>query len=328
VAGATVVVTDYPFGQPDIERRLLEPLGVELVVAPDASEETLVALAERAAGLLVCYAPVTEAVVEAAAGAGCRVIARYGIGYDNVDVAAASRAGIPVTNVPDYCLDEVADHTMALLLSFARRIVRSAEEVRAGGWDLPSGEVRRLAGSTLALAGAGGIGRRVARRAQSFGLRVTAHDPFVSDWSELDGVTRAETLEEAVGRADFVSLHAPLTPETKHLVGASLIASMENAPVLINTARGGLVDLDAVAAALDDGRLRGAALDVTEVEPLPADHPLRSHPAAVVTPHMSFYSVEAQEELLTRAAAEVVRALGGEPPDRPVNPEVLEGLAR
>ncbi|MDQ2959561.1 MAG: C-terminal binding protein [Candidatus Dormibacteraeota bacterium] len=319
---ARVLITDQVFGGTSIERGVLDPLGIEVVEAPSADEATLVELAAGVTGMLVCYAAITDAVLEAAAPT-CRVVSRYGIGYDNIPVATATRLGIVVTNVPDYCLDEVADHTMALLLAAARRIVQMDREVRAGAWKVPGTGIHRLAGRRLALIGVGRIGRRVAVRAQAFGLEVVAYDPFVGDW-DVPGVTRVNSVEEAVAEADIISVHAPLTAENRHIIGHSTIARMRRAPIIVNTSRGGLVDLDALTAALDSGRISAAALDVTEIEPLPPDHRLRSHPLAIVTPHASFYSAEAQDELQLRAAEEVARAVRGEPPRSPVNPEVLE----
>ena len=301
-----VLVTDHVFGDLEAEREALAAIGCELELAPD---DDLAAHVEGVDGILVCFAPVDARVIEAASG--CKVIARYGIGVDNVDVAAATRNGIQVTNVPDYCLDEVADHAMALLLASARGVVTAARTVREGEWTVPQEGIHRIAGRRLALIGVGRIGSRVADRARAFGYEVVAYDPYV------DGSARS--VEEAVSGADAVSLHAPLTDETKHVIGDATLDAMERSPVLVNTSRGGLVDLDAVTRALDDGRLSGVALDVTEPEPLPADHPLRTHPRAIVTPHMSFYSAEAQAELQRRAVEEVVRALTGEPPRCPVN---------
>jgi len=321
-----ILVTDHVFGGLDRERAVLEPLGAELVLAPDTDERTLAELARGCAGMLVCYAPVTAAVVDAAAEGGCRVIARYGIGYDNVDIATATAHGIVVTYVPDYCLDEVADHTMALLIGAARGVVAAAADVRAGGWTVPQGAVHRLAGRRLALLGLGGIGRRVAARARAFGLEITGYDPYVEP-GDVPGVAPAASIEEAVAEADMVSLHLPLGETTRGIVGDELIAAMRRAPILVNTARGGLIDADAVARALDAGSLSWAALDVMPQEPPPADHPLRGHPRAILTPHMAFYSVEAQAELQRRAAEEVARGLRGEPPDRPVNPEALRARA-
>ena len=320
----TVLVTDHVFGGLDIERRALAEIGYGLELAPDTDVETLARAATRATAMLVCFAPVPEPVVRAAAAAGCRIIARYGIGVDNVDVEAATRAGIRVTNVPDYCLDEVADHAMSLLLSAGRGIVGAALSVRNGEWVVPQTGIHRLRGRRLALLGVGRIGRRVADRARAFGFDVVGYDPFVTDWTGT-GIEAAATLEAAVAEADAVSLHAPLTPETHHLIDDTTIGLMRRAPMLVNTSRGGLVDLDAVTRALDDGRLGAVGLDVTEPEPLPLDHPLRTHPRAIVTPHMSFYSAEAQEELQRRAVDEVVRALTGRAPRCPVN-QIAEGM--
>ncbi|MGH7776451.1 MAG: C-terminal binding protein [Candidatus Dormibacterales bacterium] len=315
-----VVVTDHVFKDLEIERSMLAPLGAELVLSPATDEATLVEMAGGADAMLVCYAPITGAVVEAASGR-CRIMARYGIGYDNIPVAAATAAGILVTNVPDYCVEEVADHTVALMLASARRLLAAATAVREGGWQVPQEGVRRLRGRRLALLGLGRIGREVAARAAAFGLEVDVHDPYLA--SDPPGMRRV-SLEEALGEADFVSLHLPLSAETRHLIGERTIGLMRRAPVLVNTSRGGLIDLAAVTRALDEGRLGAVALDVTDPEPLPAGHPLRSHPRAIVTPHMAFYSAEAQDELQRRAGEEVVRRLSGEPPRCPVNPEVLK----
>jgi D-3-phosphoglycerate dehydrogenase / 2-oxoglutarate reductase len=317
-----VLVTDSVFSGVGVEREVLAPLGVEIVVASDQRSETLAVEAADAIGLLVCFAQVTRPVVHAAASGGCKVIARYGIGYDNVDLQAATEAGIVVTNVPDYCLDEVADHTMALVLALARRVVAAARNVASGGWKIDDASIRRLRGRRLALIGLGGIGRRVARRAQAFGFEVVGHDPQV-DASRIPGILPAPSFEEAVRDADVVSLHVPMSEENARLIRAETLGLMQGRPILVNTARGGLVDLDDLLAALDEGRLSGAALDVTEPEPLPAAHPLRDHPRAIVTPHMAFHSAEATEEVRRRAAGEVARTLRGYPPDCPVNEVAL-----
>lgn len=321
-----VLVADHPFRGFEPERAVLAPLGVKLLLA-DGSDDRLVEMARGVQGILVCYAQVDRAVIQAAAAGGCRIVARYGIGYDNVDLDAATEAGMVVTNVPDYCLDEVADHTFALLLAGAREICISERTVRAGGWGLPSSGVHRLAGRTLALVGLGAIGRRVAARAAAFGLAVVVFDPY-ADRAASPSVRFAERLEDALEDADFISLHAPLTSDTAHIIGAESLSVTKRAPFLINTARGGLVDLDAVCASLDSGLLSGAALDVTEPEPLPEDHRLRDHPRVILTAHSAFYSVEAQDELQRRAAEEVARVLQGEPPANARNPVVLERMGR
>jgi D-3-phosphoglycerate dehydrogenase / 2-oxoglutarate reductase len=312
-----VLVTDHVFGGLEIERAALDPLGAEVVLSSSAEEAALVEQAGDADAILVCFAQLTAAVVEAAAANGCRIISRYGIGIDNIDVAKATELGVQVTNVPDYCLDEVADHALALLLAAARGVLAGAGSVRGGGWEIPHGTIHRIRGQKLALLGVGRIGRRVAERALPFGLEVVGYDPFLSE--EVPGMTRVDSPEDAVREADYVSLHAPLTEETHHIVGEKLIGEMTKSPVVINTSRGPLVDADAALAGLESGALGGVALDVTEPEPLPEGHPLRTHPGAIVTPHMSFYSIEAEAELQSRAADEVVRYFNGDAPRSPVN---------
>jgi D-3-phosphoglycerate dehydrogenase / 2-oxoglutarate reductase len=316
-----VLVTDHVFADLDTERTLLEPHDVELTLAERSDEAALLEAVPGAEAILVCYAKIGEPVIAAAAASGCRVISRYGIGYDNIDIEAATRNGIVVTYVPDYCQDEVADHAMALLLGLARGVVDADRAVRRGEWAVPQVELHRLSGRRLAVIGAGGIGRRVIDRARAFGYEIVAYDPYLEEW-DLE-VERADSIEAAFAEADAITLHVPLTDENRHMIDRDSIALMNRAPLVVNTSRGPLVDMDAAAEALERGDLSGIGLDVTEVEPPPADHPLRKHPRAVLTPHMGFYSVEAQAELQRRAAQEVVRALTDEAPDRPVNPEVL-----
>jgi D-3-phosphoglycerate dehydrogenase / 2-oxoglutarate reductase len=319
-----VLVTDHPFDRGlDPERAALAPLGVEVLVADSDDPARLAELASRGVdGILVCYAQVPEPLIRIAAAGGCRIVSRYGIGYDNVDVAAATRAGVVVTTVPDYCLDEVSDHTLALLLSAARAVDETSAGVRVGLWPVPRRRVHRLAGRTLALIGLGGIGSRVVARAGAFGLEVVAYDPF-ADPSKSPNIRWVGSIEEAFAAADFISLHAPLTDATRHIVNGGSLAHARRAPILINTARGGLVDLDAVRDALDEGRLTAAALDVTEPEPLPADHPFRRDPRVLITAHTAFRSEESQDELQRRAAEEIARMLRGQSPRNARNPEVL-----
>jgi len=306
-----VLVTDTDMPSFEIEEEVLRPLGATVWLAPASDEETLVREASKADAIMVGYAPVREPVIAAAAKAGCRAIVRYCIGYDNVDIAAAERHGLPVANVPDYCLDEVADHTMALLLGYARGIPQAAGSVQQGGWDIPKGEIPRIAGRVLGLVGFGRIGRRVAARAVTFGLRVMAYDPVAP--VDMEGVQAAASLDEVLAGSNYISIHVPLTPQTRHLINVEVLRKMERKPLLINTARGGLIDLDAVLDALQSGQLGGVALDVFETEPLPPDHPLRTHPRALITPHMSYYSNESEPDLIRRVALEIARGLRGEP---------------
>lgn len=317
-----VLVTDHPFTGFEPEMEVLAPLDVRFLLAEQLDGD-LETLALKARAILVCYETIDAAIIDAAASAGCSIIARYGIGYDNVDIDAATEAGILVTNVPDYCLDEVADHTLALLLAAARQVCVTHRGVRAGGWTSPGAAVNRIAGRRLALVGFGAIGRRVAARARAFGLSIAVFDPY-ADRSISDEVEWLDSVEDAIRDADFISLHAPLNAGTARLINHSSLAVATRSPILINAARGGLVDHDAVVDALAEGILGGAALDVTEPEPLPIGHPLRRHPRAIVTAHSAFYSVEAQEELQRKAAEEVARALRGEAPINVINDQLLE----
>jgi D-3-phosphoglycerate dehydrogenase len=306
-----VLVTDTDLPSFQIENQVLSPLGAEIHLASSADERTLAIQASDSDAIMVDRARITDVVIAAAARGGCRAIVRYGIGYDNVDITSAERHGIPVANVPDYCLDEVADHTVALLLCHARHILEASSSVRSGRWDIPKGRVPRLAGRRLGLIGMGRIGRRVAARALAFGLIVEAYDPITP--VDVPGVTALTSLKQLFETADYISLHAALSASTHHLIDANALRAMRRRPLLINTSRGGLVDIDAVCVALESGALSGVALDVFESEPLAADHPLRSNSMAIITPHMSYYSNESEPDLVKRVAEEVARALRGEP---------------
>jgi len=293
-----ILVSDQNFGDDaSIERAAAAEAGAELVVASCRTEAELAeALAtHRPDALLVQFTPVGERAL--AAANGLAAIVRYGVGLDNVDTRAAERAGIAVAAIPDYCVDEVADHTIALLLAVERGIVTLAEQTRGGGWDFRSaGAVRRLRGRTLGLVGFGRIARAVAGRGEALGLVPVAFDPAVPD-------AGVGSLEELLPRADVLSLHVPLTETTRGLVGRRELELLPDGAVVLNTARGGLVDEDALAEALAAGRLRGAGLDVLAGEPPPGDHPLRRAPNVVLTPHAAWFSQEAVRELRERAVA-------------------------
>ena len=317
-----VAVTDSVFPSLEPEHRVLDPMGVELRPGQCRSEEELIALAQEADAVLNCYAKMTARVIGELKR--CRVIARYGIGVDNVDLAAATRAGIVVTNVPDYCVDEVSDHGLALFLALARRVVAADQAVKSGAWDVVAHKgIRRLRGQTFGLLGFGKIARALAVKAQAFGMQVLASDPFVAAETMARLRVRATDMDTLLAESDAVSVHVPLSPETRGIMGERALARMKPTAFLINTSRGGLVDESALAAALTAGRLAGAALDVMEKEPPPPDHPLRKAPNVILTPHLAFYSCEAVVELQTKVAEEAARALRGEPPRSPVNREVL-----
>jgi D-3-phosphoglycerate dehydrogenase len=317
-----VAVTDYVFPSLEPEQRVLAPLGAELRPAQCKSEEEIIALAQDADAILNCYAKMSARVIENLKH--CKIIARYGIGVDNVDVVAATRAKILVTNVPDYCIDEVSDHALALLLALARRIVAADQDVKGGAWDVVAhGGIRRLRGQTLGLIGFGKIAMAVSAKAQALGLRVLAYDPYLDAESIARHNAQAVDLDMLLRESDAVSIHVPLSPETRNLIGGRELARMKPTAFVINTSRGGIVDEEALAVALKEGRLGGAALDVLGVEPPPQDHPLRQAPNIILTPHLAFYSRESVIELQTKAAEEVARALKGERPRSPVNREVL-----
>ena len=317
-----VAVTDYVFASLEPEKKVLAPLDVELRAAQCKSEEEIIKLTQGADAILNCYAKMTARVIEKLDR--CKIIARYGIGVDNVDLAAATRAKIVVTNVPDYCIDEVSDHALALLLALERQISAADRAVKGGAWDVVAhAGVRRLRGQTLGLIGFGKIGMALAAKARAFGLRILAYDPYLDAAALAARGAEGVTFDRLLAESDVVSIHVPLSPETRNLIGARELARMKPTAFLINTSRGGIVDEQALAEALKAGRIAGAALDVLLVEPPTADHPLRQLPNVILTPHLAFYSRESVVELQTKAAEEVARALKGEPPRSPVNPEPL-----
>jgi D-3-phosphoglycerate dehydrogenase / 2-oxoglutarate reductase len=319
-----VAITDSVFPSLEPERRVLGPLGVEVRAGQCRSEDEVITLAKDANAILNCYAKMTARVIGELRH--CKVIARYGIGVDNVDLAAATRAKIVVTNVPDYCVDEVSDHGLALFLALARRVVAADQAVKGGTWDVVAHKgIQRLRGQTLGLLGFGKIARALAAKAQALGMRVIAVDPFVDAAAMARLNVRAVDMDTLLAESDAVSVHVPLSPETRGIIGERALARMKPTAFLINTSRGGLVDERALAAALTAGRLAGAALDVVEKEPPPPDHPLRKAPNVILTPHLAFYSREAVVELQTKVAEEAARAFRGEPPRSPVNREVLAG---
>jgi D-3-phosphoglycerate dehydrogenase len=320
--GFIVAITDYVFPSLDPERAVLEPLGVELRPQQCRSEEEIIALAQDVEAVLNCYAKMTARVIENLNR--CKIIARYGIGVDNVDLAAASKAKILVTNVPDYCVDEVSDHALALLLALVRRITAADGAVKTGAWDVVAhAGIRRLRGQTLGLVGFGKIAKALASKVQPLGMRVLVYDPYLEPALIAQHGVEGVDLDRLLTEADAVSVHVPLSPETRNIIGKRDLVRMKPTAFLINTSRGGIVDEQALAEALKEGRLGGAALDVLSVEPPPADHRLRQAPNLILTPHLAFYSRESVIELQTKAAEEVARALKGEPPRCPVNPEVL-----
>jgi D-3-phosphoglycerate dehydrogenase len=314
---AKVVLTDYVWESLDVERTTLEGIASLVALRTKTPEEFLPA-AQDCDALLNTYAgPITAAVM--ARMPRCRIIARYGIGVDTIDLEAATAAGIIVTNNPTYCIEEVAEHTMALLLACARKVAVYDRVVRQGRWELPPGKpMFRLAGRTLGLVGFGNIARAVAGRAAAFGMRVLYHDPFVAAGQFPAPGEKAE-LAEVLRESDFVSVHPPLQPETRGLMSDEAFARMKPTAFLVNCARGPIVDTAALVRALDAGRIAGCALDTTDPEPLPDPHPLRGRDNVLVTPHAAWYSEQALVGLQAGAPAEVRRVLTGQWPVNVVN---------
>ena len=317
---AKVVLTDYVWDALDVEREILGP-DAELVSFKAATTDQFAAAAADCDALLNTYAgPISADVI--AAMPRCKIIARYGIGVDTIDLDAATTAGIIVTNNPTYCIDEVADHTLALILGAARKIALFDRRVRAGEWSLAPGKpIERLRGMVLGLVGFGRIAREVAARAAPFGLRVIFSDPGVDEApSGIPGEKRS--FDNVLAAADIVSLHAPLTANTRGMIDAAAFQRMKRSAILVNASRGALVDTTALVAALDGGEIAGCALDTLDVEPLPAAHALRGRDDVLITPHAAWYSETAMVGLQAGAPGEVRRVLSGAWPVNVVNPAV------
>ena len=328
----TVVIADYDYGDVAIEREIIEGAGFALRALQSHSEEELIAGGRDAEAIVTQYALVGARTIGALPR--LRHIARYGVGVDIVDVDAATDAGILVTNVPaDYCRDEVAEHAMAMLLYFARKLRVFDEAVHAGTWRWQAGApVSRLSGASLGIVGLGNIGRVIAERAGAFGLELLAHDPYVDRAIAASLRVPLVSLDELLERCDFVVIQVPLTDETRGLFDRERIARMKPGAVLINTARGPLVDARALYEALAEGRLSGAALDDLPEEPAKRrdwrpDNPLLTLPNCLVTPHVAYYSEESIRYARSFAAEEVVRVLRGGEPRSPVNLDRLQALA-
>lgn len=312
-----IAVTDSPFPSLDPAKAALARVDPELRMAKSASAEDILAVAREADAILVTYARLPGDLLRQLTR--CKAIGRFGLGVDNIDIPAAAELGITVTYVPDYCMHEVSDHAMALLLALARKIPLSNKLVQAGRWEMPAVvPIHRLAGRVLGLVGFGNIPRALAPKAKAFGLRVVTHDPYVSQQALAAAGVESVSFDRLLEISDFVSIHAPLMPATRGLFNAEVFGKMKAGALLINTARGPLVDEDALISALDSGRLGGAALDVVAVEPLPKDSGLIGRDNVILTPHTAFYSVEALNELQTKCAADVARVLSGEKPVYPV----------
>ena len=321
--GFTAVITDHDFPSLDPEERVLRPLGIQLEVLKGPDRSALRSALGRADAVMNQFTPLDAELIGAMPR--CLLIVRYGVGYDNVDLAAATQAGICVANVPDYGTQEVALHAISLMLAVHRRLLVYDSALRQGQWIkgphvVPP--IPRLKGLTLGIVGLGRIGRAVAAHAESLGLHRLTYDPYVSRSSAMEVGAVLVDYGTLLRQSDMVTFHPPLSPETRHLLGEHEIQQMKPGAVVINTSRGAVVDTAALAKALHAGRLAGAGIDVFEQEPLRANHPLRTAPNTILTPHVAWYSEEATVTLKRRVAEEVARAAQGEWPRSLVNPAV------
>ena len=313
-----IAVADSPFPSLEPAERALSHLSPNIVMSENSSEEAILEVARDADAILVTYAVLSANLIRQLSK--CKVISRMGIGVDNIDLPTAAECGVTVTYVPDYCIHEVSDHAMAMLLALARKVPLSNQLVQAGRWEMPAVvPIHRLKGAVLGLVGFGNIPRCVAPKAKAFGLEVIASDPYAPDEVFAEHSVERVSFDELLQRSDFVSVHAPATPETVGLMNADAFRAMKKTALVINTARGPLVSENDLVAALDAGEIGGAGLDVVESEPLSADSPLLGRDNVILSPHTAFYSVEALEELQTKAASDAARVLAGEAPVYPIS---------
>ena len=320
----TVAITDYTFPDLSFEEAVLRPAGVEIVSFKEKRPPAEVAeLVRDVDAVIAQFASVNADVVNAMTKA--KAIVRYGIGFDNVDCNAARERGIAVCNIPDYCIDEVADHTLAFILAITRQVVPNALDMRAGKWGLatPVSAMAALKHLTIGIVGFGRIGREVVRRLLAFKARVLVFDPVVPVAEiEKSGALAAASFEQLLAESDVVSPHCPSTPKTKQLFNAGAFAKMKAGSIFINVGRGDLADSAAVTAALQSGHLGGAALDVFDPEPIPADHPIRTMPNVILASHIASASPPAVKTLRETAARIALQAVRGE-----ALPNVVNGVA-
>jgi len=316
-----VVVTDCDHPSVEIEKRVLSEINPEFVLGHCNTEDEVIEVAKDADGIINQYAPITRRAIESLKR--CRVIARYGVGVDNVNVEAATEYGIIVANVPDYCVDEVSTHAMALILACARGIALLDSKIKEKRWDFTLAKpLFRTRGKTLGLFGLGKIGRAVAQKAAGFGFRIIAYDPYVS---RVDAGVKLVEFSRLLSDSDFISIHAPLTNETRHSFGENELKTMRKTAYLINTARGPIIDEKSLCEALKERWIAGAALDVMEREPPDWKNPLLKLDNLIITSHISFYSEESYVELKTKTAEAVLSVLKGGLPRAFVNPQAVRG---
>ena len=323
-----VVITDYDFGDVDVERGILEPAGAEVIALQSRSENDLLEAAADCAAMINQYARIGAQTIGAMKK--CEVIARYGVGIDIVDVDAATQKGILVTNVLDYCTEEVADHAIAIWMTLARKLPDYDRATHKGVWKWQSGQpINRLRGRTMGMVSFGKIGQAIALRAQAFGVNVIAYDPFLLADVAAQHNTELVGKAELLARSDYILMQAPMTPDTRHFLSDAEFAAMKPGAILVNTGRGPTVDNQALYRALTDGHLASAGLDDPEEEPAkranwsPEDNPIFTLPNVLVTPHAAYYSEESIRAARGTAATQVALVLTGQAPDYPVNADAL-----
>lgn len=318
-----VAVTDYVFPNLEIERKELKKIGADLIESTDSDEESIIEAAKDADAILNCYAELTPRVIKSLKK--CKIIARYGIGVNNVNMPTATKKGIIVTNVPDYCIEEVSDHALALILACARKICQLNKTVKNGKWDFKGYRpMYRLKGQTLGIISFGKIPRRLVEKVSAYEFHIIAYDPYVDEGIAAKYNVKLVTFKELLKESDIITIHAPLTKETKGMFSSKQFKMMKNSAYLINTARGGLIKDNDLAQALKKGEIAGAGLDLLEDENVNSHHPLVSLENVIITPHSAFYSEQALKDLQYKAVQEVIRVLTGERPKSCVNPEVFK----
>jgi D-3-phosphoglycerate dehydrogenase len=315
-----IVITDHRFRDVDQERRAVEAAGGSLVVGQASDERTAADLCKDADGVLTARAPITKHVIDAMTC--CRVIVRYGIGVETVDIPAATERGIMVANVPDYCVDEVSDHALMMLLMLSRQAISAVALAREERWlvgKMPP--LHRLRGKTCGLLGCGQIGTLLVAKVEALGMRVIVCDPYLTAAKNRPVSADLVSFDGLLADSDFISLHAPLNGQTRHIFGTSAFAKMKSTSFIVNTARGGLIDEEALIAAIDSGQIAGAGLDVVESETAvtPTRARLVSHPKIIVTPHTAWLSEESRASLQSKAVEQVLAALRAEKPYGLVN---------
>jgi len=319
--GFLVIHTDPHHTDIRHEQAELDAIGATLCPLNVTSEAEVAAACRDADALLVTYAKIGK--VALAGMPKLKIVVRTGVGYDSLDVPAATERKVMVANVPDYCISDLAEHTMALLLTWWRRTAELDQQVRTEGWGRPLKPVYRLEGKTLGILGMGRMGQAVAARSRGFGLKLVGYDPYTPPAAFAAVGVEPVDLESLLRASDIVTIHALLSAETRGIICQRTLRQMKPTALIVNTARGGLIVTDDLVRGLQEGWIAGAALDVTDPEPLPMGHPLRNLPRVLVTPHAAWYSEEAEPELRRRAARTIVEALRGERPASLLNPEVL-----